>query len=143
MLDKVNLLLDRIYKAETYTIGKLYIDGVYFCDTLEDKVRDLNKDGDLNDIGEGKVYGESAIGYGIYKVLLTMSNRFKRLLPILIDVECFEGIRIHAGNKTADTLGCILVGINSIKGGLTVSRVHEDKLVSILKKYKTITLEIK
>ena len=143
MLDKVNLLLDRIYKAETYTIGKLYIDGVYFCDTLEDKVRDLNKDGDLNDIGEGKVYGESAIGYGIYKVLLTMSNRFKRLLPIIVDVKGFEGVRIHAGNKASDTLGCILVGINSTKGGLTVSRVHEDKLVSILKKYKHITLEIK
>lgn len=143
MIDKVKLLLERIYKAETYTIGKLYIDGVYFCDTLEDKVRDLNKDGDLDDIGEGKVYGESAIGYGIYKVVLTMSNRFKRLLPIIVDVKGFEGVRIHAGNKAADTLGCILVGINSTKGGLTVSRVHEDKLVSILKKYKTITLEIK
>ena len=143
MLNKVNLLLDRIYKAETYTIGKLYIDGVYFCDTLEDKVRDLNKDGDLDDIGEGKIYGESAIGYGIYEVILTMSAHFKRLLPLLLKVKGFEGVRIHAGNKTEDTLGCILVGINSAKGKLTVSRVHEDKLITILKKYKHITLEIK
>jgi len=83
MLDKVNLLLDRIYKAETYTIGKLYIDGVYFCDTLEDKVRDINKDGDLLDKGEEKVYGETAIPSGTYQIVITYSNRFKKPLPLL------------------------------------------------------------
>ena len=143
MLDKVNLLLNRIYKAETYTIGKLYIDGVYFCDTLEDKVRDLNKDGDLDDVGEGKVYGESAIGYGVYKVTMYNSPHFKRILPLINGTKGFAGVLIHAGNKPEDSLGCILVGINSIKGKLTTSRVHEDKLVAILKKYKNITLEIK
>ena len=73
----MKLTLKRIALRDTYTIGRLYIDGVYFCDTLEDKVRDLNKNGKF-DNGEKKVYSETAIPYGIYKVdINTVSPRFK------------------------------------------------------------------
>lgn len=128
----MELLLKRIYLKDRYTIGRLYIDGVYECDTLEDKVRDLNKDGDLNDEGEGKVYGKTAIPYGRYKVTLdVVSPKFSRYefynevcggkLPRLLNVPHFDGILFHVadGYKGADLLlGCIGVGHNLIKGGL-------------------------
>lgn len=108
----MKLLLKRIALQETYTIGKLYIDGVKFCDTLEDKVR---PDG-------VKVYGETAIPAGTYKVIITWSNRFKRKLPLLLNVPGFDGIRIHPGNTAVDTHGCILVGVNDVKG-----EIHQSK----------------
>ena len=83
--------LNRIYKGEDYTIGELYIDGVFICHTLEDKVRILNS-------YEDKVYGETAIPIGRYKVVLSYSNRFKRILPEILNVDFFKGIRIHEGN---------------------------------------------
>ena len=92
----MKLLLKRIALRDTYTIGKIYIDGEYFCDTLEDKVRDLNKNG-VFDGDEKKVYGETAIPYGTYKVILSYSPKFKRILPELLDVPCFTGIRIQGG----------------------------------------------
>jgi hypothetical protein len=94
----MEFLLERKYLGDTYTIGHLYIDEQFFCNVLEDKVRDLNKDGDLNDAGETKVYGETAIPYGKYKIIITYSQRFKRDLPLLVDVPHFSGIRIHPGN---------------------------------------------
>lgn len=134
----MNLELKRIALRDTYTIGKLYIDGVYFCDTLEDKVRDTNKDGDLNDPGETKVMSESAIPYGTYKIIMNMSNRFKRIMPLLLDVKNFAGIRIHSGNKPEHSAGCILVGKNSIKGGLTESKNYEKLLYDKFNSSKTI-----
>jgi hypothetical protein len=80
------------------TIGELFVDGVRECTTLEDVVRDV------------KILHETAIPAGTYKVILTQSNRFKRVLPLLVDVPGFSGVRIHAGNTAADTEGCILVG---------------------------------
>jgi hypothetical protein len=82
------------------TIGKMYIGGRFFCYTLEDVDRDKNKDGDLNDIGEQKVYGQTAIPKGKYDVIINMSNRFKVLMPLIQNVPGFEGIRIHNGNYT-------------------------------------------
>lgn len=128
----MDLILKRIYLKDDYTIGHLYINGEYFCDTLEDKVRDLNKDGDLNDEGEGKVYGKTAIPYGRYEITLdVVSPKFSRYefytevcggkLPRLLNVPHFDGILIHVadGYKGADLLsGCIGVGHNLIKGGL-------------------------
>lgn len=139
----MKLTLKRFHFAETYTIGKLFIDNVPFCDVLEDVVRDKNKDGDLQDEGEAKVYGQTAIPYGTYKVVLTMSNRFKTLLPLLIDVPDFEGIRIHAGNTSEDTHGCLLVGENKEKGKVLNSKIIMDKLMPILQSAKNgITIEI-
>lgn len=127
----MKLKLQRIFKAETYTIGKLFIDGVYFCDTLEDKVRDV------------KIKGVTAIPTGKYKVKITMSNRFKKLMPLLIDVPNFEGVRIHSGNTSEDTEGCILVGKNSETGKVTNSRNTFEKLMLELNKDKNnLSIEI-
>ena len=126
----MKLTLKRIALRPTYTIGKLYIDGKYFCDTCEDCVRDTNKNGWFDE--EKKVYGETAIPYGTYKVILSMSNRFKRVLPLLLDVPEFSGIRIHSGNTADDSLGCILVGENKQVGKVLNSRKTEKKLMKVL-----------
>lgn len=126
----MKLTLKRIALRPTYTIGKLYIDGKYFCDTCEDKVRDANKNGVFDE--EKKVYGITAIPYGTYKVILSMSNRFKRVLPLLLDVPEFSGIRIHSGNSADDSLGCILVGENKQVGKVLNSRKTEKKLMKVL-----------
>lgn len=130
------LLLQRRFFKEDYTIGRLSVDDETFADTLEDKVRDYNKDGDLLDEGEEKVYGQTAIPYGRYRVVVDYSQRFKRELPRLLSVPHFEGIRIHSGNKAGDTSGCILVGENKVKGGLINSRVYERELTSWLKMWQ-------
>lgn len=147
----MKLTLKRIALRDTYTIGKLYIDGVYFCDTLEDKVRDLNKNGKF-DNGEKKVYSETAIPYGTYKVdINTVSPRFKNRvwakpysgkIPRLLNVNSFEGVLIHPGTTSKDTSGCLLVGRNTIVGKLTQSQNTFHKLMSKLKGQKDITIEI-
>lgn len=116
------------------TIGKLYVNDKLICDTLEDTVRDLNRDGDLLDVGEKKVYGETAIPSGTYKMIINMSPRFKKLLPRLLNVPGYDGVLIHTGNLPADTHGCILVGTrgdNCIKGG--TSTLSMNKLMTELK----------
>lgn len=138
----MKLTLKRFHFADTYTIGKLFIEDKPFCDVLEDVVRDKNKDGDLQDEGEAKVYGRTAIPFGTYKVVLTMSNRFKVLLPLLVDVPEFEGVRIHAGNTSEDTHGCLLVGENKEKGKVLNSKATMEKLMPILRIAKDITLKI-
>lgn len=139
----MKLKLIRKFLKDTYTIGKLYIDNIYFCDIVEDKVRDYNKDGDLNDIGENKVYGETAIPYGTYEVEVTYSPKFKRDLPLIKNVPHFEGIRIHRGNYPKDSLGCLICGENKIKGGVINSTKYEESLVKILKETnEKITIEI-
>jgi hypothetical protein len=90
-------------RGDRNIIGDLFINGEFFCYTLEDEKR-----------ADGvKVYGETAIPVGTYTVKLTKSNRFKRLMPLLLDVPLFKGIRIHGGNTSKDTLGCILVAFNT------------------------------
>ena len=101
----------RTFKGTEYTIGKLYIDGNYFCDTLEDTVR----------IGD-KVYGKTAIPAGTYKVKKTFSPRFKKVLPEILNVPGFSGVRIHSGNTAKDTEGCLLLGLNKVKGAVINSQ---------------------
>ena len=129
----MRITVDRKYLAETYTIGKMFINGEYFCDTLEDKVRDLNKDGDLLDEGEDKIYGQTAIPYGKYRVILNYSPKFKRELPLLLKVPNFEAIRIHRGNDESHSAGCLLVGENKVKGKVINSAKYEIDLVNRIK----------
>lgn len=139
----MKLTLIRKYKLPTYTIGKLYIDEEYFCDTLEDKDRGLTDDMTVSEISKIKIKKETAIPTGTYKVTITYSNRFKKNMPLLNDVKGFEGIRIHSGNTDKDTEGCILVGFNKIKGNVINSRDTYNKLFSILSKSNNITITIK
>ena len=139
----MKLQLKRIALRPTYTIGRLLIDGERFCDTLEDKVRDTNKDGDLLDEGEQKVYGQTAIPFGTYGVTLNVQSPkyskrkaydfCKGYLPRLLDVPHFEGILIHIGNKPEDSAGCILVGENKVVGGLINSTATFTRLYERLK----------
>lgn len=128
----MNIAIKRVALKPTYTIGHLYIDGVFFCDTLEDKVRDLDKDGRF-DNGEKKVPGETAIPYGTYEVIWAYSPRFKRYTPRLLNVNSFDGILIHAGNTSKDTEGCILVGENKQVGRVINSRKTVNKLYPIIR----------
>ena len=104
----MKLELQRRTADDGATFGSLYIDGQWTCFTLEDEVRIIG----IN--GSGKIPGQTAIPEGTYQVVVDQSQRFKRLLPRLKDVPYFEGIRIHAGNTTADTEGCILVGLDMV-----------------------------
>lgn len=134
----MKLKLKRKYLKPDYTIGELYIDYedgngfVLFCHTLEDKVRDYNKDGDLKDEGEEKVYGQTAIPYGKYKMVVNQSPKFG-LSPLLLDVPNFEYIRIHSGNTSVDTHGCVLLGVNTKKGMITESKDTFKKFMEQLK----------
>ena len=128
----MELKLRRFEFGTTYTIGKLYVDDVYFCFTLEDKVRE----------GE-KVYGQTAIPYGTYSVIIDHSNRFNRDLPHILNVPGFEGVRIHTGNTSADTEGCILVGTTwAGKDFVGNSKFAFDPLFEKMKTANKITLEI-
>lgn len=141
----MKLTLKRIALRPTYTIGKLYIDDVYFCDTIEDTVRDLNKNGKF-DNGEKKVHSKTAIPYGIYEIKWTYSPRFKRYTPQLMNVPSFEGIRIHAGNTSADTEGCLILGKNKQVGKVLNSRATINKFYPIIKNACSngkVTIEIK
>ena len=120
----------RLYKTDTSVIGELLVDGIFECYTLEDVERLT------------KIKGETAIPKGTYRVIINESNRFKRLLPLLIDVPNFEGIRIHSGNSNHDTEGCILVGQTRNKNYIGQSRKAFDKLFKKMQAAKNITLTI-
>jgi hypothetical protein len=108
---KMQIDLIRELGTEGYTIGTMRINNAYECYTLEDQVR------------PEKIYGETAIPEGTYKVIVSYSPRFKRDLPLLLNVPNFEGIRIHPGNKADDTHGCILVGVSKGHGSIGGSRI--------------------
>lgn len=120
----------------TYTRGVLFIDDKKFCETLEDVNRDINRNGKF-DNGEAKVYGDTCIPYGKYKVIVSYSPKFKRELPEILGVNSFSGIRIHRGNTIKDTLGCILCGEKVVNGYLYNSTPYELELTSILKQEVT------
>lgn len=122
----MKLELNRIAIRPSYTIGRLFVDGEYFCDTLEDRCRDLDK--------EEKVMNETAIPEGIYEVIVNVSVKFKRKLPLLLNVPHFTGIRIHRGNTDKDTSGCILVGENKQPGRVINSTGYELRLTELIEK---------
>lgn len=147
----------RKYRKDTYTIGVFYINGIYFKEAMEDKDRGLNSAMSVEEILRKKVYGKTAIPTGTYKVVLSVSNKFKTrawakkyggLVPELLNVKGFEGVRIHPGNSAEDTLGCILVGENKVKGGLINStkwyyELMDKYLVPAWSRKEEITITIK
>ena len=148
----MEILVKRIAKKSKYTIGKMYIDGQYICDTLEDADRGLNQNMSLEEIKNKKVYGETAVPTGTYKGdMNTVSPKFKSRtwakpyggkLPRLVLVPGYDGVLIHPGNKAEDTLGCILVGENKAVGQVLNSQVTFKKIMSILTKGTNITITI-
>lgn len=142
----MELLLKRRFKGPKYTIGSLFINGEYFCDTIEDIDRKLNDSMTEEEIKRIKVYGETAIPYGTYKVdMNTVSPKFKDRswakpysgkLPRLLNVKGYEGVLIHVGNTAQDSLGCILVGENKQVGRVINSTATFNKLMNVLLKAK-------
>ena len=146
----MELLLKRIAKKDGYTIGRLYANGVRFCDTLEDKDRGLTQNMPLDEIKRRKIAGYTAIPTGRYKVALDIvSPRFSKSdyyvkicggrLPRLIGVPGFDGVLIHVGNTAADSSGCILVGKNREVGKVLDSRKTFEDLMSLLRLEKIDT----
>lgn len=130
----MKILLKRLHKTDKSTIGELYVDGKLECYTLEDVER------------QEKVFGKTAIPKGTYEVIMTMSNRFKKMMPLLLNVEGFTGVRIHSGNKAEDTEGCILLGqtrsIDFIGNSRKAIEKFYPKIKNALKQGKvTITIE--
>ena len=111
----MELLLERYDFQEKSTIGKLYINAVFFCYTLEDIDRKLENGGIKQD-------HITAIPRGLYQVIIDMSTRFKKLMPHILNVPQFEGIRIHSGNSDIDTEGCIILGQNPKDDWISNSR---------------------
>jgi len=126
----MQITIKRLHKTDKSTIGELLIDGVFECYTLEDVERPV------------KIKAETAIPKGTYKVIVNMSNRFKRLMPLLLNVPNFEGVRMHAGNTNHDTEGCILVGRTRSKDFIGQSRKAYEKLFKKMQAAKDITLTI-
>ena len=122
----MELKLNRIFLGSSATIGELYVDGEHIADTLEDRVRPEGE----------KVYGKTAIPEGTYEVKLTYSPRFKKILPEILNVPNFSGIRIHSLNKAEESEGCIGVGEWNGKGTnwISNSRIAFNELMSLLQK---------
>lgn len=154
------LTVDRKWKKSGYTIGNLYIDGVQFCNTLEDTDRGLDDSMTPQKIVQMKIKGETAIPKGRYFITLAMrSPKFsaskyvkqygfcKGYLPRLLNVKGYDGVLIHAGSNADHTEGCVLVGRNTIKGGLTQStatfKALYEKMEAAKKKGETITIVVK
>lgn len=143
-MNTMEITLIRKYKLNDYTIGDLYIDGTWFCNTCEDKDRNLYQGMGLDWIKKEKVYGCTAIPYGRYKVTLKVqSPKFKgkkqyekcdAYIPRLENVPGFEGILIHIGNYAKDSYGCILLGENKVKGAVVNSTIWFWKFYDIVKK---------
>lgn len=141
----MKLLLERIARKDGYTIGRLYIDGTYFCDTLEDTDRGLTSDMSLEEIRKKKLHGVTAIPTGTYRVTLSVQSRkylgkeqyqfCHAYLPRLISVPGYEGVLIHIGNYPKDTDGCILVGRNTVKGAVMNSTQTFKELYEKLQTY--------
>lgn len=122
------ITIERKWKKETYTIGRLLVNGEFLCNTLELKDVGMTKRMPLDVIKQKKVFGETAIPTGKYRIDYRMSYKFDKKRAYLMDVPAFIGIMIHEGNTREDTMGCILVGMNTVKGTVTDSRHWLDIL---------------
>lgn len=152
----MRLTLRRLWRKDTYTIGRLYVDGKYFCDTLEDRDRGLTQSMSLDELKKRKVYGETAIPYGVYRISLAyQSQKFRTrswarfcngYLPRLLAVPAYNGVLIHVLNEAKESLGCIGVGRNTVKGKITQSTATFKALYAKMKEAKergeSISIEI-
>ena len=153
----MKLLVDRKWKKATYTIGILYVDGIRFCETLEDRDRGLKQTDSIESIKSRKVYAETAIPTGTYGVAMNITSPkygavawYWKLcqgkMPRLLSVKGFDGILIHPGSTALDSAGCLLVGRNTKVGALTESKATFEKLYKKMKtaydKGEEITIEI-
>ena len=134
-MNKITIQIKRFAFKETYTIGKLYVDGVYVCDTIEDKVRVLNS-------AKDKVYGETAIPTGTYNADIYFSKKFGYNVIRLFDVPYFSGIYVHRGNTAKDSHGCVIVGKNDKKGWVSKSTVAMTKLMAAIEGYDELKVII-
>ena len=155
----MELRLERIALRSEYTIGKLYVDGEYVCDTIEDTVRDLDKDGKFAN-GEVKIPGKTAIPYGRYEITMKVKSpkysnfskyswakKYDGYLPRLLNVPHFDGVLIHVGNSALDSEACVLVGENKVVGKVinsvnTFRRLMDDYLVPAKKRNEKIAITI-
>ena len=142
----MKLKLYRKYRKNGYTIGLLYADGKFVCNTLEDTDRGLTSAMSERQIASIKVKGKTAIPTGVYSIIVTYSPRFKKQMPLLYNVKGFEGVRIHSGNTANDTEGCILCGKNTEVGKVTSSRIWTEKVYELInnaiRKRESVTIEI-
>ena len=121
----------RKYKKDTYCIGEMLVNGEHFCETCEDRDRGLRSDMTLSQIKKIKVYAQTAIPYGTYKVSVYFWPKHRKNFPLLHDVPGFTGILIHGGANAGHSAGCILVGENKIKGGLVNCEKYVRKLTTL------------
>lgn len=153
----MQLTVDRRWKRDAYTIGKLYVNGIELCDTLEDKDRNLVATMPLEELKKQKIWGQTAIPTGTYKVKMTFSSKFSSKawgkkyggkVPEILNVPGFTGVRLHPGNTAQDTLGCLLVGKNSSVGRISQSvdwyyKLLDNYIIPATNKGEKITLTIK
>ena len=155
----MELILKRIALRSEYTIGKLYVDGEYVCDTIEDTVRDLDKDGKFAN-GEVKIPGKTAIPYGRYEITMKVKSpkysnfskyswakKYDGYLPRLLNVPHFDGVLIHVGNSALDSEACVLVGENKVVGRVIISvntfrRLMDEYLIPAKKRNEKIVITI-
>lgn len=150
----MKILVKRIAKLPTYTVGKLYIDNKYICDTIEDTDRGLTQNMSLNEIKSKKIYGKTAIPSGTYKITMNVvspkfkdrswAKPWKGKIPRLLNVTGFDGVLLHVGNAADDSLGCLIVGENKVVGKVINSTVTFNRLMQILTSAKdaiTITIQ--
>ena len=155
----MELILKRIALRSEYPIGKLYVDGEYVADTIEDTVRDLDKDGKFAN-GEVKIPGKTAIPYGRYEITMKVKSpkysnfskyswakKYDGYLPRLLNVSNFEGVLLHPGNTSSESAGCILTGENKVVGKVinsvnTFRRLMDEYLVPAKKRNENIVITI-
>ena len=125
----------RKYREQGFTISRVYIDGVFFCHILEDEDRGLMQSMSVGEIMNIKLAGRTAIPVGNYKIVRQYSPRFKRVLPSILNVKGFSGVRMHAGNTSKDTDGCPLFGDadeNNIRDWVSNSRKRYNAFDAML-----------
>lgn len=134
----MEIRIDRAWKKKGYTISRVYLDGVRFgdgrkwCNALEDEDRGLTCDMSVDEVLERKVYGQTAIPTGRYRVTMSWSPKFKKMMPLLNAVKGFTGVRIHSGNSRLDTEGCVLLGENDKVGWISNSRYWTTMMTGII-----------